>query len=255
MANFPERPEPRWNHSSTHLDNYAVATWTTDPQALAARLPEGFTPDTHVIDGHERALISMVAFQDRDLHFRFCPPAKVSHSQIDYLAYVRHEDTPGIWFLWAALDSPLVVIPRLLWQMPWRRQNIRFDTSWDNEELLNYRMTATESRQTNGSSHRAELVLEPLDFQADSPTDSANADELTHIIADPLVGWYPRLDRGVGRYTVWHPPLDLIKTQAVKASSSVFEELKLITPDQQPIDTRVARECQFDIHTPPTRIR
>jgi uncharacterized protein YqjF (DUF2071 family) len=49
----------------------------------------------------------------------------MSCGQINYRAYVHAQGERGVWFFGTALDQPLVVVPCILWQMPWHRAQIR----------------------------------------------------------------------------------------------------------------------------------
>ena len=73
------RPPLRWHHAETELDDFAVVTYRVAAKALAVHLPAGFAPrEVTFDDGAAGALVSAVAFADRDFHFRFCPPVAIS---------------------------------------------------------------------------------------------------------------------------------------------------------------------------------
>jgi hypothetical protein len=76
----------------------------------------------------------------------------------------------------------------------------------------------------------------------------------TETLADPLLGWYPRRDGGVGRYSVWHEPLQMQEARADVTRCEVFERLGLIDADQPPSSAGLQRKVRFDVHTPPKKI-
>nr|BFE81370.1 hypothetical protein GCM10020093_039710 [Planobispora longispora] len=125
------RPRLRWHHAETELDDFAIVSYRVSAEALGRLLPAGFAPMEFAFDGGAAAMVSAVAFRDRDFHFRFCPPAAISCGQINYRAYVTAGGEPGVWFFGTSLDHPVVAVPRLLWGMPWRRERIRITADWD----------------------------------------------------------------------------------------------------------------------------
>ena len=74
-------------------------------------------------------------------------------------------------------------------------------------------------------------------------------------VTDPVHGWYRRRDGGVGRYSVWHPPLrGRLQPMAVRvARSQPFEDLGLVPLGQEAIAAAVVPTTTFDVHTPPRR--
>jgi hypothetical protein len=68
------------------------------------------------------------------------------------------------------------------------------------------------------------------------------------------VGWYERRGgRGLGRYSVWHEPLDLEEVAVDEARFQVFDDLDLLERGQAPLAAGVQRSVAFDVHTPPVR--
>lgn len=120
-------PKPGVFDLFSTLRDFALITYTTDPEGLAALLPRRLAPLTIRCDGGEKALVSVVAFVNA--RFR---PARLSRpslniAQVNYRAYVIDADTGehAIWFLHSLFGSWLYLGPRLLWQMPWSRARIR----------------------------------------------------------------------------------------------------------------------------------
>ncbi|WP_433380162.1 DUF2071 domain-containing protein [Streptosporangium sp. CA-115845] len=96
--NGTPRPSPRWYHARTELDDFAIVSYRVPTGALARLLPEGFAPAEFTFeDGGNGALVSAVAFRDRDFHFRFLPPVAIGCGQINYRAYVTTAGGPGVW--------------------------------------------------------------------------------------------------------------------------------------------------------------
>ena len=148
--------------------------------------------------------------------------------------YVRHRDgREGVWFFGTSLDSRLVTIPRLLWAMPWHRERVSVDDTWQ---------VAVE-----GAFGGARIALEP----SDAPLGQAP------WLVDPELGWYPRRGRvdDVGRYSVWHEPLPLRAAAVSESHVELLRTLDLDAVDAPPAWAGVVDTTTFDVHTPPRRER
>lgn len=229
-------------HAVTGLDRFAIVTWAVEPRRLADALPTALEPLTFPVGHDEVALVSTVSFLDRDFRFRGAPVVRMSCGQVNHRAYVRHRDRPGVWFAGTSLDHPLVRVARVLWSMPWHQESVDVAADWDGDDLVSM---AVEVDGPWGTTH---LALGPA--QADVP--GALRDPR---VTDPLVGWYPRLDGGAGRYSVWHEPLALRPAAVEHASTRPFTDLGVLDVDQPPVGALVCRTTTFDVHTPPRRMR
>ncbi|MBT2224757.1 DUF2071 domain-containing protein [Nonomuraea sp. NEAU-A123] len=239
------RPRPRWFHARTELDDFAIVSYRVDADVLARHLPPGFAPMKMTFDDGPGALVSAVAFRDRDFHFRFFPPVGIDCGQINYRAYVTAYGKPGVWFFGTHLDHPVVSIPQHLWGMPWSRERIVIEADWD-ADPARWRLAAGDTR-----CEAAELTQEPLTRLAGFTDESDWLDRLTH----PTQGWYRRRDGRVGVYSIWHPPMRLRYLVAASARFPLFERLGLITSDTSPHSVLAHPRLSFDIHTPPRRFR
>lgn len=239
------RPRTRWHHASTELDDFAIVSYRAEPGLVARYLPSGVVPEVLSFDdGGRDALISAVVFSDRDFHFRFCPRVSISCGQVNYRAYVRSGGESGAWFFGTALDHPLVVVPRLLWRMPWHRAQIRIgaqDGQWH--------MTAADS---SGTSHCELSVTGDALGRLDGFTDARHTlQTLTH----PTDGWYRRRNGATGHYSIWHDVMAARPAAVTSARFTFLEALGLITPSSQPHSALTQATIAFDIHTPPRRQR
>jgi hypothetical protein len=223
-------------------------TYAVEPARLARCLPEGIVVD-------ERggiALISAVPFLDRDFRFRALPFAKVSCGQVNYRAYVRRGEQRGVFFFGTSLDSIFVLLPRIVWRMPWHRDRMRIDATWDQggRHCEGYHLEA------HGSWGAAAVRARGTGRGLPDPACFTDAADCRAVMLDPFVGWYGRRNgRGLGRYTVWHEPLDLEEVVVDEARFQVFDDLDLLDPGQVPIAAGVQRSVAFDVHTPPIRER
>jgi hypothetical protein len=237
------RPRPRWHHASTELDDFAIVSYRVEPGLIARQLPTGVVPEVlHFDDGGDDALVSAVIFRDRDFHFRLCPPVRISCGQVNYRTYVRAQGERGVWFFGTVLDHPLVVVPRILWQMPWHRARIRIAA-----EAGRWHLTAVDS---SGTSH-CELIVtdQPLGRLDGFDDASQTLRTLTH----PAEGWYRRRDGSIGHYSIWHDVMAARQCRVASARFTFLETLGLITSSSQPHSALTQPTIHFDIHTPPDR--
>lgn len=242
----PGRPPRRAWHSATFLDRFAITTWAVAPDRLTAILPDGFEPERFEVDEREVALVSSVSFVDRDYRFRFAPFVKMACGQINHRCYVRRHGEPGVWFVGTSLDHPLVGVAQVLWSMPWHREPIETSASVTAGVVTDLRVRVIGDW--------GDTAVDAVDGGAGFAAPPALRSPL---VTDPLVGWYPRRDGRLGRYTVWHPPLgpELVALRPVEAWSAPFERLGLTERDQPPLGVTALPSCAFDVHTPPRRLR
>ena len=226
------------------LEDFAIINWPVEPARLRRHLPAGFEPE----ERSGTAYVAMVAFRNHGFHFRAAPFARLSCAQADYRTFVRRGEERGVWFFGGSLSSRLVVVATGLWKMPWHREPIEIarPSSEDSSAQWTFR--------SSGDWGAAVVTLSGTGrpFPGSSRFDGAadNADSMT----DPMIGWYPRRDGAIGRYSVWHEPLQLHEAAADVTTCKVFERLDLIDKDQAPSGAGMQRTVSFDVHTPPTKI-
>lgn len=244
-----KRPAARWCHAATELDEFAMVSYRVPTEALAAVLPEAVEPDVFAFDdGTSASLVSAVPFLDRDFHFRFFPLVKVACGQVNYRAYVTFRGERGVWFFGTSLDSVFVALPRFVWQMPWHRDRISLEGSWDADRCESWAFSAAG---WGAGTCRMAATGEPL-----GRLDGfADLDETIEVLTHPMTGWYQRSRGGLGRYTVWHDVLGVRPCAVDEARFAVFERLGLVEPGAEPHSAVVARTVHFDVHTPPTKVR
>lgn len=228
-------------------------------------LPAGFVPLTWPWTGrsaptsatglpHEAALVSMVAFTDRDFRFNFWPATSVACGQINYRAYVRHGGQTGVWFFHTSLDSRLVAVPRRLWGMPWHRDQVAVTARWrDPGPTLDFLEVAADGA-SGATRVRLSGVGRHPGVEPVPGLDLGGPLEISDRYTDPTLGWFARPRGALRRYSVWHPRMRMVPARAVTARCALFERLGLIDADQKPVDARAIREVRFDVHTPPRRL-
>lgn len=240
------RPPRRPWHACTALDDFAIVTYAVDPARLRTVLPAGFDPDLIDVGGRERGFVSAVPFRDRDFCFRGMSLITLSCGQVNYRAYVRRGGERGVWFFGTSLDSWLVAVPRRLWSMPWHRDRIELRATWTASACERWSLAVAgawgRARSTlRGTRRRVELGW--------------LGDLARSVLLDPTTGWYRRRDGALGRYSVWHRPLEPFEAEVESAHFSVFEDLGLVHPADEPISALVQQTVDFDVHTPPRRGR
>lgn len=237
------RPRPRWYHAETELDDFAIVSYRVSVDTVARLLPAGFAPVRFTFsDGDSAALVSAVAFRDRDFHFRFCPQVGINCGQINYRTYVMAGDRPGVWFFGTSLDHPVVAVPRWLWRMPWRRTRIEISAEWD--------ATPARWKLAADDAHCDAVEQDAPPPQLDGFTGE---DHWMTLLTHPTLGWFRSGDSHIGEYSVWHPPMRPRHFTALSARFEMFERLGLIEPESAPHSILAQQQLHFDVHTPPRR--
>jgi hypothetical protein len=246
-----ERPPRRWYHASTTLEDFAVVTFRVGVDQLVRHVPSRFEPRSFTFsDGSIGALVSVVAFVERDFAFRFAPFIRVSGALVDYRAYGSVDGEPGVFVFATSLDHPFVVVPRRLWRMPWSREPVRIDASWGGSGGVRFEVT------TDGAGGLT-LVLAGRGRPVGALDGFADGDEALAVLTHPMAGWYGD-DDDLRRYSVWHDVLVAEEASIESCRIPQFADLGLIDAvDAGPVahSALLVERATFDVHTPPRRVR
>ena len=119
-----ERPKPSGLDVVCKLQNFAIITYAVSPERFNGLIPPRFKLDTVVINGEEKALISVVPFIDVDFTSAVVPFPKFRMGQTNYRVYIIDTKTQErcVWFLGTTLDSWTVMVPRFFWKLPWHSE-------------------------------------------------------------------------------------------------------------------------------------
>ena len=254
MRDLPESRRPRAKPSDviTTLRHFAIVTYAVPPERVAGLVHERFPLDTVRIGGHERALVSVVPFEDEDFRWAASDGPRWRFGQTNYRIYVRdrHTGRRAVWFLGTTLGSWRVVVPRYVWRLPWHYGRFTFTC----EQVVDgqYSTYRIETR-----SRWAPLALE-LDHDAAVPlelpgfVDTKTAlDVLTH----PLDGFFRRRDGHLGTYSVWHERLAPTPGRVRHARIGLLHRLGIV-PFAEQADAHsvlIQERTEFQIHLPPRR--
>lgn len=239
-------PARGWLDVLVTLRHFAIVTYDVDPDALGAHLPPGIEPEVFTLaGGRARALVSAVTFLDVGFRLRVFPWPRFSFGQVNYRAYVLRDGARAAWFFGTSLATPFVLVPRLLWGMPWRHARMRFDAVWSGERCERYALSVHgrwgAARLTAHGSGEPTGVLDGFASEEDT------AIALTH----PTEGYFRRRDGRVGTYSIDHAPLRMQRAVDVEARFEVYEGLGLVAPGQTPHSVLLQRETDYVIHLPP----
>ena len=245
-----DRPRPSRIDVRCGLQHFAIISYAFDPDRFAGVMPSRFRLDTVLIEGRERALLSVVPFIDVDFTSAVYPFPKFRMGQTNYRIYIVDTFTGEkcVWFLGTTLDSWTRFVPHRLWNLPWFPGKVRFDCLHDAHGYYEkYEMrTAAEwapahVELTSDASHALNLPGFP-----DLETGLVY---LTH----PLRGYYHRRDGRLGTYHVWHGRLNVGPGKLHQADFGLLDRLGLVTKEEQQAPHSVLIEPlnEFTIYLPP----
>ena len=242
------RPRRRWLDAVTTLENFALVTFDVDPAALAATLPPPLTPEVRRLDdGRERGFVSAVSFRDVDFRFGGAEAVRASFFQTNYRAYIIDADgRRAVYFFETTLDSPLAIIPRRLWGMPWFGGRTLIEATWDRDACTAYRHSCA------GERNAADVELVGTREGLDRLDGFADLEDAQLVLTHPLDGYYARPDGRLGRYSVWHERLRLTIGRSARARYGVFERLGLVASNAEPHSVLLQRSVEFDVLLPPS---
>ena len=245
------RPAPKGIDVLCKLQHFAIITYAVDASRFDNLFPKRFKLDTVLIDGEEKALISVVPFIDVDFTSAVYPFPKFTMGQTNYRIYIIDTKTNErcVWFLGTTLDSWTLAVPRFCWNLPWFSGEVKFDCEFDDTQQIyrKYKMTtdatwapaSVELSQTQGA------TIELAGF----PDTETGLVYLTH----PLTGFYHRRDGKLGTYSVWHKQLVVSSANLISANFGLLSRLGLVTLEEQQVAHSVLIEPvnEFTIYLPP----
>jgi len=246
------RPRAKASDAITTLRHFAIVTYAIPPERLAGLVDERFALDTIQLGGQDRALVSVVPFEDEDFRWAASDGPRWRFGQTNYRIYVRDRQTGkrAVWFLGTTLGSWRVIVPRYGWRLPWHYG--RFAFACDPDADGHYTTYRVETR-----SRWAPLLLE-LGYDEGASlalpgfADAATAlDVLTH----PLDGFFRRRDGHLGTYSVWHERLKPTPGRVRHARIGLFDRLGIV-PFAEQADAHsvlIQERTEFQIHLPPRR--
>jgi hypothetical protein len=249
-----ERPKPSGLDVVCKLQNFAIITYAVSPERFNGLIPPRFKLDTVVINGEEKALISVVPFIDVDFTSAVVPFPKFRMGQTNYRVYIIDTKTQErcVWFLGTTLDSWTVMVPRFFWKLPWHSGKVTFDCEYNEEkqQFTRYKMQ-TEAEWAPASVELVQVLDMPLNLSG-FPDNETGLVYLTH----PLAGFYYRRDQKLGTYRVWHKQLLVRPAQLLSANFGLLSRMNLVAPEEQqaPHSVLVQPVNEFTIYLPPSVI-
>lgn len=245
------RPEPSGIDVLCKLQHFAIITYAVDPQRFSGLIPDRFALDTVVIDSCEKALISVVPFIDVDFTSAVFPFPNFTMGQTNYRIYIVDKTTGErcVWFLGTTLDSWTLVVPHVIWNLPWFSGKVSFDCDFDSTEgrYTKYRMT-TKAKWAPAEVELRQPGNAPLRLPG-FPDIETGLVFLTH----PLAGFYHRRDGRLGTYKVWHKQLMVRAAELVSARFGLLDRMSLVSKAEQqhPHSVLVEPINEFTIYLPP----
>ena len=263
----------------TTLRDFALITYTVEPERLASELPRRLSPLTISMDGAQRALVSVVVFWNARFQLARWPSPSFNMPQINYRAYVIDNDTGehAIWFLHTLLGSWAYVVPRYVWKMPWSKGTIRLTCrrqhvgrapgvsgvpgrderagadAWVEGLYRKYVVIADSSvapatielKQKDPEWHR------PVQLPG-FPDDETGLVCLTHAFQ----GFFRRHDGRIGLNQVWHEQMPVRTARLVKAKVPYLVRSGFITEGEQskPYNVLLVPAVPFFSQLPPAVI-
>ena len=241
---------------SSHLRGFVTTSYDVDPAALAAYLPDGFTPDVFTLDdGRERAFVSAVSFVNTRFHFGFAPFVRLRARQTNYRAYIRVGEQRAVWFFGTSFGARMgLLVPRTLWRLPWAFGAGSTQSTFDDDgALVKLRWDVT------GALGEERLDLEGTGEPMGRLDGFVDEESTQLVLTHPTVGYLrrrgaPSAKRRVVTYSVWHRALRLERARVREARFTLFEALGLIEPEASPHSVLVQEETHYLIFLPPRRV-
>lgn len=237
------------------LIHFALITYALPAERLRPHIHPRFDIPTFQINGRNLALMSAVPFVDKDFsYYRLAPFVKWRFAQTNYRVYVvdRESGEPCVWFFGTTLGGRVVHLARWLWKIPWHfaryEVDCRYDAAGGRYERFFF---AHESKWAS-----ARIKLEDTGTFPGLLPGFADLAAQKLILTHPVEGFFYRLDRKPGTYSVWHTEIPLTEGKAKHLYFSLYERLGLLSKEemQQPHSVLICPKIQFEVHLPPRAV-
>lgn len=244
-----DRPTPHGIDVLSILRHFAIITYAVEPARLRKLIHPRFELLTIEVHGQERALISVVPFEDLDFRRAAGYSPRLRMGQTNYRIYVvdTQNNEACVWFIGSLLASLSVMMPRYLWKPPWYYGSMSFDCELTDRRYSKYEM---KTRSSWGGAHLS--LRQDAGF---SQQHHGFADEESALVylTHPLSGYYYRRDGRLGRYNVWHDRLQLQPARLLDAHFDVLERLEIANHAEQqtPYSVLVQPQTEFTVYLPP----
>jgi hypothetical protein len=226
------------------LEGFSIVTYMVPPERMIPHLHPRFEPFCIDVDGQQHALVSVVTFRDQGFRLAKMRHPGFSFGQTNYRAYVTDKQTGEdvAWFLGTVLDSPFVVVPRLVWKMPWHRGRMSFSTE---DGRLAVRTTSSWAA--------ADLVIENPGAKVEALLGFDDLERGLEILTHPTTAFYSRLDRRLGSYKIWHDAMHAVTGKCVRARFDLLDTVGLVPFAEQstPHSVLMQDAIDFAIILPP----
>jgi hypothetical protein len=256
LNNRLKEPETKIFHVDTYLKHFALINYALPKSRLQKYIPsEHFEIPEFDINGNKMAMMSVVPFFDEDFKFpKLFPFLKFGFPQTNFRVYVINKKTNEhvAWFFGTTLGSHVVKIPYIFWRLPWHYARYKFNCKY-NDSLKRYDSYNVDfsSKWCNGS-----VELEDTGKTLEVVEGFKTRDEMMLILTHPVEGFYFRLDKTLGNYSIWHNEMELTFGKAKNAYFSLLEDLGLLSKDEMnnPHSVFLTPNIRFKICLPPKAV-
>lgn len=245
---YSAKPESKLSHVETELNDFTLITYYIDAEKVEPLIHPRFKVKT-ILDeaGKEKALISVVSFQEKNFKFRFCPWFTKSFYQTDYRVYVEDTTTKEnvVWFLGTVTDSWFSFIPRLLWRIPWKLGGVHID-KWG------YKLALKADNSWVSNSFLIDVAPRSLKELAGFDT----LEQGLALLTNPSKGYYYKKSGNLGFYKVWHDPIKVRKVNLLEGHFKFLKDTYLESDED--MDFHSALYCSkvpFTVLLPPKTIK
>jgi hypothetical protein len=249
-----QRLAPRksgWLDIITGLRHFALINYSLPAERLRPHIPDRFEIQTFDIGGDELALMSVVPFEDEGFHFTRLPYPRFRFCQTNYRVYVIDKESGEqvVWFFGTTLGSWTVWLCRFLWKIPWHPARYSSDHLWDQESRRYHRF----KYETRSKWAPATIEVQDSGEPISAMPGFASLDDMVLTLTHPLDGYYYRLDRKIGGYSVSHDIISLTRGEAVHLHFGLFERLELLDAEEmmRPHSVFLCPHTEFHIYMPP----
>lgn len=239
---------------NTELEHFAIISYRVPLEKIEHLIPKPFKLWTYTENDTKYTLISAVPFKDKDFSFyRMSRFPKFNFYQTNFRTYIidERDNNYSAWFFGTTLGSWASIVPKKIWNMPWKYAKYKSSFKKNGDHYSEYNM---EFKSKMGDGH---IEIESTGQNMQLLKGFKTIEEQIHILTHPVIGYYSLPNKALGTYEIWHPKIDLKEGKVKQLYFELFEKLGFLSKLEMnnPHSVLITPKIEFDILLPPRKLK
>jgi hypothetical protein len=240
-----EKTDSRFLNVRMTLCDVLYISYALPSGRLRTLVPGILSPST--IDG-ETAFISIVVLKSTHVRLNLFPFVHFNYYQLNIRTYVKDPVSGGnaVYFIKSGVTSRFISLVTRMSGIPWQYIDLKTGIPID-EGTNSYTVSGRWQGKYHITAGNQPAEPGPLPF-------FSSRKEAVDFLIRPLIGFVGD-QRGLGRFTIWHPEVGLEVWRLKELDFPLFTTLGAVDEPCHPHSVFFLPAADFSIFLPPARIR